>query len=110
MNKVENIKKIEYRTFEDMSICIRKNMYKLKEDFDLIVGIPRSGMIPAFMIALFKNIKACSIDEFINGTNISSGELYISLVDKGYKSIIPTLPAKDSVIFSIVSKTWEPVK
>ena len=37
MNKVENIKKIEYRTFEDMSICIRKNMYKLKEDFDLIV-------------------------------------------------------------------------
>ena len=46
--------KIEYRTFEDMSICIRKNMYKLKENFDLIVGIPRSGMIPAFMIALFK--------------------------------------------------------
>ncbi len=94
MNKVENIKKIEYRTFEDMSICIRKNMYKLKEDFDLIVGIPRSGMIPAFMIALFKNIKACSIDEFINGTNISSG---LSRETKKVKKIKNVLIVDDSI-------------
>lgn len=66
-------KEIEYRTFEDMSICIRKNLYKIKEDIDLVVGIPRSGIIPAYMIALFKNVQACSIDEFISQTNISKG-------------------------------------
>lgn len=64
---------IEYRTFQDMALCIRKNMHKLQENFDLIVGIPRSGMIPAYMIALFKNIKACSIDEFITNSSVSSG-------------------------------------
>lgn len=66
-------KKIEYRNFDNMASAIRKTIPKIKEDFDLIVGIPRSGMIPAYMIALFKNIKACSIDEFINGVEVSNG-------------------------------------
>lgn len=62
-----------YRSFDDMATCIRNNVTKLPVDLDLIVGIPRSGMIPAYMIALFLNKKACSIDEFINGIDLSSG-------------------------------------
>lgn len=64
---------LEYRNFNDMATCIRRNIHKLDNDFNLIVGIPRSGMIPAYMIALFKNIKACSLDEFLNDIIPSNG-------------------------------------
>lgn len=63
---------INYRSFKDLSNCIKKNVHKLPS-FDLIVGIPRSGMIPAYMIGMFLNKKVCSIDELINGILPSSG-------------------------------------
>ena len=87
-------KKIEYRNFDDMASAIRRTIPKIKEDFDLVVGIPRSGMIPAYMIALFKNIKACSIDEFISGTSISSG---LSRAAKDVKQIKNVLIVDDSL-------------
>lgn len=62
-----------FRTFGDMAQCIRKNITKIPFDFDRIVGIPRSGMIPAYMIALFLNKKACSLDELMQNTSLSSG-------------------------------------
>lgn len=63
-----------YRTFQDLTLIIRKNIHRLPSDLDLIVGIPRSGMIPAYMIALFMNKKACSLDEFLDGIKPSHGE------------------------------------
>lgn len=56
-----------------MSHCIRQNIAKIKEDIHLVVGVPRSGVVPAYMIALYKNIMACSLDEFISGHYGSSG-------------------------------------
>ena len=64
---------LEFRTFADMAQCIRTNLYKLPEDVDLVVGIPRSGMIPAYIIALFMNKKFCSLDEFLGGSTGSKG-------------------------------------
>lgn len=87
-------KKIEYRNFDNMAMAIRKTIPTLKENFDLVVGIPRSGMIPAYMIALFKNIKACSIDEFINGINVSNG---LSRSAKKVKTIKNVLIVDDSL-------------
>lgn len=63
-----------YRDFDDLASTIRQNIWKLPEHVDLVVGIPRSGMIPAYMIALFLNTKACSLDEFIEGVVPSHGE------------------------------------
>lgn len=63
-----------YKTYQDLSHTIRTNIYKLPENLDLIVGIPRSGMIPAYMIALCLNKKACSLDEYLLGINPHKGE------------------------------------
>lgn len=63
---------INYRDYKDLSVCIRKNLHKLP-DFDLIVGIPRSGMVPAYMIGQFLNKKVCSIDEFLADIEPTSG-------------------------------------
>lgn len=44
---------MQYRTLADLSNLIRKNIYKVPHDIDLVVGIPRSGMLPANIIAMF---------------------------------------------------------
>lgn len=65
---------LEFRTFGDLAHCIRAHLHKIPADVDLVVGLPRSGMIPAYTIALFLNKKCCSLDEFLSGTNISHGD------------------------------------
>lgn len=78
-----------WRTYSDLANTIRNNVCKLPEDIDLIVGIPRSGMIPAYMIALFLNKKVCSVDEYLNGIELHSGErLHPELVKNNRKVLI----------------------
>jgi uncharacterized HAD superfamily protein/pyrimidine operon attenuation protein/uracil phosphoribosyltransferase len=51
---------MELKTYSDLSADIKKNVHKFQcGNFDLVVGIPRSGMIPAYMIALLLN-KSCT--------------------------------------------------
>lgn len=63
-----------YRNFNDLFSTIQKNLDKVPKDIDLIVGVPRSGMIPAYAIGLFLNKKVCTLDEFLNNNIPSSGK------------------------------------
>lgn len=58
---------MEYRTIADLSNLIRTNIYKIPHDVDVVVGVPRSGMLPATMIALYLNKKLSDIDTFFSG-------------------------------------------
>jgi len=63
-----------YKSYSDLSSDINKKLPLLiKEDFDLIVGIPRSGMIPAYMIAFNLNINCTSVDCLIANDIMSHG-------------------------------------
>lgn len=62
-----------YTSFEDMASVIRTNLWKIPYDVDLIVGVPRSGMIPALMIAEFMNRRCADLDAFIEGREMSCG-------------------------------------
>lgn len=42
---------LHFRGFNQLAFCIRSNLRKLPENVDLVVGVPRSGIIPAYMIA-----------------------------------------------------------
>lgn len=64
---------MNYRTYADMALHIKQILPKIS-DVDLIVGIPRSGMVPAYMIGAFLNRYVCSLDEFISGISCSKGE------------------------------------
>jgi adenine/guanine phosphoribosyltransferase-like PRPP-binding protein len=59
------VRKLSFRTVQNLTDLIRDRISILPEDIDLVVGIPRSGVIPAFLIALFLNKKACTINEII---------------------------------------------
>ncbi len=58
---------MNYRTIADLSNLIRTNLYKIPHDIDVVVGVPRSGMLPATMIALYLNKRLSDINTFFVG-------------------------------------------
>ena len=74
-------------TYDDLSKDIQKHINFIAGDIDMVVGIPRSGMIPAYIIAFMKNLKVCSLNEFISGTyNIKYG--YRKINDNPIKNVL----------------------
>lgn len=65
---------MKYVTINDLSCLIRDNIHSIPHDVDLVLGVPRSGMLPANIIALFLNVRLGDIDSFIsNGSVMQCG-------------------------------------
>ena len=64
---------MNFRTYEDLSRIISNNLYKIPSDVDLVVGIPRSGLMVATMISLYLNLPLTDVDNFLEGKLISTG-------------------------------------
>ncbi len=60
---------MQYRSFEDLSRLIHGYNLNCLQDFDLIVGVPRSGMIPAYLFGLILNLPVIDIESFIAGVD-----------------------------------------
>ena len=56
-----------YITLKDLSNNIRENLYKVPHDIDVIVGIPRSGMIVASIISEWLNVPLIDLYSFADG-------------------------------------------
>ncbi|MBQ9199722.1 MAG: phosphoribosyltransferase [Lachnospiraceae bacterium] len=54
---------MNYRSIEQMNQLIRKKLYLIPNDIDVVIGIPRSGMLPASIISLYLNKPLISIEE-----------------------------------------------
>lgn len=65
---------IYYRSVSDLNNLIVSNLSKFPHNTDLIVGIPRSGMLPANLLALYLNRPYTDIDSFIEGKIYGYGE------------------------------------
>lgn len=65
---------MNYRTIADLNQVILKRLSILPRDIDLIVGIPRSGMFPANLLALYLNLPVTDLGSFINGHIYKAGE------------------------------------
>lgn len=62
-----------YRNISDLNQIILKRISILPRDFDLIVGIPRSGMLPANLLALYLNKPYTDIRSFLDGRIYKAG-------------------------------------
>ena len=62
-----------YHSFEDMADTIRRNLWKVPQDVGLIVGIPRSGMIAALMVAELMQRRCATLDDLVAGRAMSCG-------------------------------------
>jgi adenine/guanine phosphoribosyltransferase-like PRPP-binding protein/uncharacterized HAD superfamily protein len=58
---------MRYRSIADMADLIRRSLDRIPADVDLIVGVPRSGILPAVTIALLLNLRYADLDTFLEG-------------------------------------------
>ena len=64
---------MHFRSINDMNTAIIKNMHRLPRDLNLVVGVPRSGMLAANLLALTGNINMTDLDSYLDGRIYSSG-------------------------------------
>lgn len=56
---------MEYISYEKLICDIKKNLYKIPKDVLGVIGIPRSGMLPASIISEQLNVGLTTIDMFL---------------------------------------------
>jgi uncharacterized HAD superfamily protein/hypoxanthine phosphoribosyltransferase len=64
---------MRYRSISDMSGTIARNLHLIPRDIDLVVGVPRSGILPAIMISLMLNLRYADLDSFVEGRVAGAG-------------------------------------
>ncbi len=87
---------LEYRSYADLSGLIHTADISKLKNYDLVVGIPRSGMIPAYMLGLRLNLPVIDLDGFLNGNRPVGGKRLTSLSDNEFKNV---LVVDDSIRF-----------
>src|SRR5690242_10726969 len=58
---------MKFRSIADMDRLIMENIHTIPRDIDLIVGVPRSGLLPASIVALNLNIPMADLNGFLEG-------------------------------------------
>ena len=56
---------MNYRSVSDLAATIRSSIHRLPPDVDLVVGIPRSGMLAANLIALYLNTRLTDLSGWL---------------------------------------------
>ena len=69
---------IEYRSYDNLISTISKSVSKIPNDVGLIVGIPRSGMLPAYVIGNFLNIGVIDLYSFLKNDLVKLNHAIIS--------------------------------
>lgn len=64
---------MNYRSFSDLQKCLLNNLDKIPRDIGLIVGIPRSGLLVANLLALYLELPFTDFDSFLEGRLLSVG-------------------------------------
>lgn len=64
---------MQFRSYADLARVISTSSDRLGGPFDLVVGIPRSGMVPATMISLLLDLPVADFDGFLEGHAMARG-------------------------------------
>lgn len=65
---------LNFRSIPDLARTIADNLYKVPRDVDLVVGVPRSGLMAASILALELNLPLTHVDGFVAGDVFQSGQ------------------------------------
>ncbi|WP_334656944.1 phosphoribosyltransferase family protein [Sphingomonas panaciterrae] len=90
---------MQYRSIADMNDAIVRNLYKLPSGIDLVVGVPRSGLLAANLLSLVANIPLTDLDSFLDGRMYSSGtsSKRAARLDRGFGEMRRILVLDDSI-------------
>jgi hypoxanthine phosphoribosyltransferase len=79
---------MNFRSVNDLRNSIFKNIAYLPRDIDLVVGIPRSGMLPATLMALYMNTLLTDFESYLKGECFNVGRTRKKFVQSTKKSDI----------------------
>lgn len=65
---------MNFKSIDDLDKDIINNLSMLDQDIDLIVGVPRSGLLVANIIALYLNLPLADLQGFVEGRIFDSGK------------------------------------
>lgn len=63
----------QYRSITDLNALIRRAAARLPQDIDVIVGVPRSGLLAANLLALHRNLPLADVESFLGGRTLAGG-------------------------------------
>jgi len=62
-----------YKSYADLSKDVFNSLGKIPNGVDLVVGVPRSGLMVATMIALNLNLRVCDVGSFLRNDSLKTG-------------------------------------
>ena len=62
-----------FKTLSDLSCDLVRGMDKIPSDIDLVVGVPRSGMLVAVLLSLYMNKPVTDLNSFLSGRMYTAG-------------------------------------
>ncbi len=65
---------VNYRNIADLNSLILRKLSIVPRDFDLVVGLRESGLIPANLLSLYLNRPFTDLNSFLNGHIYKAGE------------------------------------
>ncbi|WP_420391629.1 phosphoribosyltransferase [Acuticoccus sp.] len=65
---------MQYRSIADMNAAIQAGMWRLPRDIDLVVGVPRSGLLAATLMSLTINAPLADLDGYCEGRVLAVGK------------------------------------
>lgn len=74
-----------FRNYSDLEFCISQNLHRIPRDVDIVVGVPRSGLVAALPIALSLNVPLTDPEGLLTGKILGSGR---RLVQSGSQELI----------------------
>lgn len=89
---------MNYRSIANLNTAIINGLYRIPTDIDLIVGIPRSGMMAASIIALHRNLPFVDFQGFIEGKVYKAGSTcQVKTNDSFFSKCLKVLVIDDSL-------------
>lgn len=89
---------MNYKSFADLGNLIGENISKIPSDIDLVVGVPRSGLLVANMISVLMNKPLTDFEGYLSNRLISCGKTKnTEFMPTDCKSFKKVLIVEDSV-------------
>jgi orotate phosphoribosyltransferase len=90
---------MRYRSVADLNDDVVEWLPRLPPDLELIVGIPRSGLLAASLIALHLNVPMTDVEGLVEGRVLQPGPRYAAGVTGLLDKATNVLVVDDSVLF-----------
>ncbi|MEM8598291.1 MAG: phosphoribosyltransferase [Bacteroidota bacterium] len=95
---------MNFRSIAQLSDQLINWSKELPHDLDLIVGIPRSGMLAANILALYRNLPLAELNGFLEGRIMGTGKTRVNPLAEKREDIAPGEDAVDSSAVAVAAE------